>query len=392
MTDGKNKLTTAIILAGGNGSRLGSDIPKQLVNLCGKSILRRTVESFYNCELVDKIVIVTRPSDMEIVKKELHFAIDKIASFVIGGESRAASARQGFLSIPEGTEYIAIHDGARCMIRPEDINSVLTEAYKNGAASAARRINDTVKCIKSDIVIDTIPRESLVLAETPQVFSVELYKKALENTGEDVTDDNRLLEKSGVPISVVYLDHPNIKITTKYDLEYAEFLLSREKHNEQNDYRIGQGYDVHRLVEGRKLILGGVDIPFSKGLLGHSDADVLIHAIMDAILGAVGQGDIGKHFPDTSDEYRGISSLELLRKVADIVDKSGAEIVNIDSTIVLQSPKISPYIEKMQKNISGALKVSEKCVNIKATTEEHLGFTGRGEGAKAEAIALLRKK
>lgn len=157
-------------------------------------------------------------------------------------------------------------------------------------------------------------------------------------------------------------------------------------------YRIGQGYDAHRLVEGRKLILGGVDIPFDKGLSGHSDADVLVHAIIDAILGAISAGDIGRMFPDTAEEYRGISSLKLLSSVAMLLGEHGYEIVNVDSTIMLQAPKISPYIEKMQKNIADALLVDTNCISVKATTEERMGYTGSGEGAKAMAIALVRKK
>ena len=157
-------------------------------------------------------------------------------------------------------------------------------------------------------------------------------------------------------------------------------------------YRIGQGYDAHRLVEGRKLILGGVDIPFEKGLLGHSNADVLVHAIIDAILGAISAGDIGRMFPDTAEEYRGISSLKLLSSVSMLLDEQGYEIVNVDSTIMLQEPKISPYIEKMQENIANALLVDTNCISVKATTEERMGYTGSGEGAKAMAIALVRKK
>lgn len=157
-------------------------------------------------------------------------------------------------------------------------------------------------------------------------------------------------------------------------------------------YRIGQGYDAHRLVEGRKLILGGVDIPFEKGLLGHSDADVLVHAIIDAILGAISAGDIGRMFPDTSDEYKDISSLRLLSVVSVLLNENGYEIVNVDSTVVIQAPKISSHIEKMQQNIADALLVDRKCISIKATTEERMGFTGSGEGANAMAIALVRKK
>ena len=153
--------------------------------------------------------------------------------------------------------------------------------------------------------------------------------------------------------------------------------------------RIGHGYDVHRLVGGRRLVLGGVDIPFELGLDGHSDADVLIHAVMDAIIGALGLGDIGRHFPDTSDEFRGISSMILLGRVADLLSERGASVVNIDATLILQKPKIAPYVEEMAKNIATSLGIERRAVNVKATTEEHLGFTGRGEGISAHAVTLL---
>jgi 2-C-methyl-D-erythritol 4-phosphate cytidylyltransferase/2-C-methyl-D-erythritol 2,4-cyclodiphosphate synthase len=235
-----------------------------------------------------------------------------------------------------------------------------------------------------------VNRDNLLAAETPQAFSVELYERAITFSGDSITDDNMLFERAGKPVSFVLLNHPNIKITTQSDLEYAEFLINKSKPT--SDYRVGQGYDVHRLVQGRDLILGGVNIPFEKGLLGHSDADVLVHAIMDSLLGSVGLGDIGRHFPDSDEKYRGISSIELLKEVRSMVYEAGFEIINIDATVIIQSPKIAPYIENMKTNVSTALDISADRINIKATTEERLGFTGRGEGAKAEAIALVRKK
>ncbi len=385
-----NGITTAIILAGGSGSRFGSDIPKQFSDLCGKTILQRTVEAFHNCDDINYIVIVTRLQDIEYVKNNLASISDKIFAVMEGGNSRSESALRGFQSVPKSTDFVAIHDAARCMITPDDIKLVLTKAYKTGAASAARVINDTIKKVSSNVILGTVNRENLVAAETPQVFSVELYKKAIAFVEDGITDDNMLFEKAGIPVSPILLNHPNLKITTKSDLDYAEFLL--RKNSPPDNYRVGHGYDVHRLVQGRDLILGGVNIPFDKGLLGHSDADVLVHAIMDSLLGAIGLGDIGRHFPDTDERYRGISSLKLLEKVVNIVNKENFEIVNIDATIIIQSPKIAPYIESMKTNVSAVMGISANCINIKATTEEHLGFTGRGEGAKVEAIALLKKK
>ena len=385
-----NVITTAIILAGGDGTRFGAGVPKQFADVCGKTVLERTVEAFNKCDAINHIVIVTRSQYIEYVRNDLALASDKIYAVVEGGNSRSDSAVKGFESIPESTDFVAIHDAARCMIAPDDIELVLAKAYETGAASAARTIKDTVKTVSSDVILGTVNRDNLLAAETPQIFSVELYKRASAFSDDSITDDNMLFERAEIPVSFVLLNHPNIKITTQSDLEYAEFLIN--KNSSASDYRVGQGYDVHRLVQGRDLILGGVNIPFEKGLLGHSDADVLVHAIMDSLLGSVGLGDIGRHFPDSDEKYRGISSIELLKEVKSIVDKANFEIVNVDATVIIQSPKIAPYIENMKTNVSTALNISKDRINIKATTEEHLGFTGRGEGVKAEAIALVRKR
>jgi 2-C-methyl-D-erythritol 2,4-cyclodiphosphate synthase len=198
-----------------------------------------------------------------------------------------------------------------------------------------------------------------------------------------------LLENIGADIYAVDLGYNNIKITTQEDLRLAKNILTERGENVMNGFRVGHGYDVHKLVTGRKLILGGVEIPHETGLLGHSDADVLLHAIMDALLGAAALGDIGKHFPDTSEEYKGISSLHLLTRVADLIKKKGFSVLNIDATIVMQRPKIATFIPKMVSNIAFAIGIAEDCINVKATTEEHLGFTGREEGVSAHCVAML---
>ena len=241
------------------------------------------------------------------------------------------------------------------------------------------------------LIFSTVPREGMVCAQTPQVFSCDIYAEALYNTdiSSIITDDNLIIEKNGGKIYPVNTGKQNIKITTVEDLDYAEYILKRR--SEMSEIRIGHGYDVHRLVNDRRLVLGGVDIPFEMGLLGHSDADVLTHSIMDALLGACAMGDIGRHFPDNDDGFKGISSLELLKKVRDMLSDEGYEIVNIDATLVLQRPKVAPFIDSMIGNISNILGLEQGRINIKATTEEHLGFTGRGEGISAHAVASVKK-
>ena len=230
-------------------------------------------------------------------------------------------------------------------------------------------------------------------AQTPQAFSKEIYRRALEKCGDltKITDDNMLVEGVDVDIYTVDLGLSNMKITTKEDLMLAKSILIDRGENGVDGFRIGHGYDVHKIVNGRKLIIGGVEIPYEKGLLGHSDADVLLHAIMDSLLGAAALGDIGRHFPDTTDEFKEISSMYLLTQVVEMIKKEGFRVVNIDATVVLQKPKIAQYVEKMISNIAFALSVPQNCVNIKATTEECLGFTGREEGASAHSVALLTR-
>lgn len=391
MEKSKKMNTTAIILAAGSGSRMGEKTTKQRLLILGESILFRSVKAFQNCKKVDKIVVVCREDELEWAREETS-CFDKIIAIIPGGKTRAESAKAGFDAVPDDCDFIAIHDGARCLVSEENISSVLDMAYMHGAATACTPVTDTLKAVSSDCLIDrTLSREGLYSAQTPQAFDRKIYASALEGAEIDnsVTDDNMLLEKMGYKIYPVDTGKQNIKITTAEDIEYAEYIILRRR--EMGEVRIGQGYDAHRLAEDRKLVLGGVEIPFEKGLLGHSDADVLIHAVMDALLGAAALGDIGRHFPDSDEKYRGISSLLLLSEVEKKLTEKGYYIVNIDATVVAQQPKLSPFVEKMVNNIANILKIDSGRINIKATTEEGLGFTGRGEGICAYAVASIKK-
>lgn len=381
---------TAIILAAGSGSRMGSKITKQRITLLGESILRRSVMAFDSCSEIDSIVVACREDELDWVKNELCQTIKPI-SVITGGKTRAESSRNAFSAVPGECDFVAIHDGARCLITEKNIEDVVKAAYVHGAATAGTVVTDTVKSCADGFINSTIPREGLFFAQTPQVFSYDMYEKALSarSAGEIYTDDNMLVEQMGVKIYPVDTGKQNIKITTADDLAYAEHILERRA--KMSEIRVGHGYDVHRLVQGRKLILGGVEIEHDKGLLGHSDADVLTHAIMDALLGACGLGDIGRHFPDSSSEYKDISSLELLKRVNEIMKDNGYSVVNIDATVVLQKPKIAPFIDRMITNISKILEIEQGRINIKATTEEKLGFTGNEDGACSHAVATVKK-
>jgi 2-C-methyl-D-erythritol 2,4-cyclodiphosphate synthase/2-C-methyl-D-erythritol 4-phosphate cytidylyltransferase len=387
--------TSAIILAAGTGSRMESDKHKQFIKIFDKTILERTVSAFEKSAIIDEIVVVVRENELESAISILSKNTPrKPISFAIGGACRAESAKSGFEACSDDCAFVAIHDAARCLITPEMIDKVVEKAHNFGAATAVCGIPDTVKSVdKNGKITSTISRDGIFRAQTPQVFAKDIYAKAIENCRDfsTITDDNMLVEAIGENIYTVDLGQSNVKITTRDDLTLAESILTGREEGNMGGFRIGHGYDVHRLTEGRKLIIGGVDIPYEKGLLGHSDADVLLHAIMDSLLGAAALGDIGRHFPDTDEEYKGASSIYLLTKVVEMIRKTGFTVINVDATLILQRPKVAPYIPQMISNIALALGISENNVNIKATTEEKLGFTGREEGVSAHSVAMLSR-
>ena len=384
----------AIILAAGSGSRMNSTLTKQRMTVCSETVLHRSIRAFDECRVIDKIVVVCRADEIEIIESTEFSDIKTPILAVVGGDFRAESARLGFEAVRSDADFVAIHDAARCLITPDMIERVACAAIEFGAASASTPLVDTLKrSDESGNISETVPRSDLHLAQTPQIFATDVYARAIRHASDavtEITDDNMLAELLGERIHLVDTGRDNIKITTPSDIEYAEFII-RKRENMLEKFRTGHGYDVHRLVADRDLIIGGVNIPYELGLLGHSDADVLVHAVMDAILGAAALGDIGRHFPDTDEKYMGISSIALLSHVSALIRDRGYSIVNIDATLVLQRPKIAQYVPDMIKNISDTLGIDYDRVNIKATTEEHLGFTGSGEGAAAHAVATIKK-
>lgn len=368
---------TAIIVAAGASRRMGFDkLSYRLPD--GQTVLEKSCAALAAHPAVTRLVLVAganRETCERIAQR-----CPKPCVVVAGGETRADSVRHG-LEVAFG-ELVAIHDAARPFVSQAVITAALQAAAQTGAAAPAVPVKDTIKVADADGRVQNTPdRATLYAVQTPQCFSRKLYLEALERvTGEKahlVTDDCSLFELAGMPVTLTQGDYENYKITTKEDLQKEKTM------------RIGHGYDVHRLVEGRKLILGGVDIPYEKGLLGHSDADVLLHAIMDAVLGAAALGDIGKHFPDTDPAYKGADSLALTRAVAKLIAEHGYTVGNIDATILCQAPKLAPHIATMRQNIADAFGIPLDAVSVKATTEEHLGFTGEGLGIAAHAVALL---
>ena len=290
-----------------------------------------------------------------------------------------------FYAIPGGT-----------LVTAEVIARTLESAKKYGSGVAAVPLKDTVKRVnEGGVVVDTPPRDALRAVQTPQTFEAELIRRAhaAYALGERATDDAALAERMGVKVRLTEGDVENIKLTTPEDMLLArQVILRREGQKEEKPVvRIGHGYDVHRLTEDRKLILCGVEIPYTLGLLGHSDADVSLHALMDALLGAAALGDIGRHFPDTDPAYKGADSGKLLDHVVALLEEKGYAVGNVDVTIICQRPKLKDYIEQMRQNVARHLKVDADCVNIKATTTEKLGFEGEGLGISSHAVACIEK-
>lgn len=380
------EFVTAIIVAAGSSTRMGR--PKLLIELCGKPVLEHTLCAFDHSS-VDALVVVTREQDIPSFEP-LAKVLTKPCVFVTGGDTRQQSVANGIAAVLPETTMVAIADGARPLITPQEIDRVITAAKDGGAATAAVRAKDTIKQADANGIITATPdRATLWQVQTPQVFSLPLYKKAMAAVaaaGLDLTDDCQLVEHIGAKVKLCETSYENIKITTPEDIAVATAFLKKRG---VGGMRIGHGYDVHRLVEGRDCIIGGVNIPFERGLLGHSDADVLTHAIMDALLGAAAMGDIGKLFPDTDDHFKGADSIALLREVIARVKEAGYTVGNIDATVLAQKPKLRPHIDAMRQVIADACEIDVSCVNLKATTEEGLGFTGAMEGIAAHAVCIL---
>lgn len=375
------KKTAVIIAAAGTGKRMGSSIPKQYLKIGGEPILLKSVRAFCDNKEIDWIVVVTNGDYIQAcLEMKDRYGLDKIQAVIEGGEERQDSVYRAIVEIdrlcPE-IEYVLVHDGARPFVRQETINAVLEAAEEKGAAVACVPVKDSIRQEK-DGESANLPRQRLYAVQTPQGFQKEILRKAYEQAFADGyygTDDATLAERIGQSVTLVRGTYDNIKITTREDMPMES--------------RVGTGFDVHQLKEGLPLVLGGVKIPFEKGLLGHSDADVLVHALMDALLGAAALGDIGRHFPDTDPQYRGISSMELLRRVKGLLDKDGWRVGNVDITLMAQRPKIKSLIGDMTDNLSKTLDLETCRINIKGTTTERLGFVGREEGIAAQAVCLL---
>ncbi len=376
--------------------------------------MARTLLKFEAHPLVDEICVVTREDERDLCRREIvePYGISKVRAVVAGGAERQDSVSRALTAVSRDVDCVLVQDGARPFVTERVITEVIEALSQYSGAIAAVPSKDTVKRGENGFVVETPDRSTLFSVQTPQGFRRPILEEAYRRASAEEfygTDDSVLVERIGETVYLVKGDYHNIKITTAEDLIMGEAILEEERLKTARgpgrrpagpvrsipDFRTGSGFDVHAFAEGRKLILGGVEIPHERGLLGHSDADVLTHAVMDALLGACGLGDIGRHFPDSDPRYKGISSLILLSEVWERVRARGFALANLDVTVIAQRPKLAPHLEAMTGLLAEVLAVpaeERERINIKATTTEGLGFTGREEGIAAQAVVLLYRE
>ena len=380
----------AIIPAAGSGTRMKLNHPKQYHHIAGIPLLIHTVRAFLTHPDIQHTVVVV-PEDW-VEKTEGMFDTYNLScsslTITAGGRRRQDSVLAGLKQLAEDTDIVLVHDGARPLVSHDLIGRCRQAAALHGAAIAAIPVKDTLKRGNShNLVASTVDRANLWQAQTPQAAMLSLLLQAYAVASDkDVTDEAMLLEQAGIPVMMVEGEETNIKITRPEDLPLAENIM---KPSTPPQIRIGHGFDAHRLVPERALVLGGVHIPYALGLAGHSDADVLTHALCDALLGALGAGDIGSHFPDSDAAFANIYSINLLDQVMQLVLNRGFHIANIDITIICQSPKLAPHLGAMKEILAKSCMTDPDLINLKATTTEKMGYTGRGEGISCHAVALL---
>ncbi len=390
-----------IIPAAGTGSRMAAKQPKQFLQLAGIPVLIHTIFAFLKVKEIAWLIVVIDREQKQLVQQLLvsHLPLKEQNRIIItsGGVSRQLSVRAGLRAMPEEVEIILVHDGARPLVSSVLIKKIIEETRCRGAVITAIEVQDTLKMVDKQIIKATVDRRCLFRAQTPQAGRRHLFEEAFHKAEEDNftgTDEASLFEHADIPVFIVTGEEQNLKITRPDDLELAAHILAgrKTKKGQKRKMRIGHGFDAHRLVQDRKLILGGEEIEFHLGLAGHSDADVLSHALMDAILGAMGEGDIGCHFSDSDKQYQGADSLQLLARVIKLGKQKEIYLNNADLTIICQRPKLAPYLQKMTVNLAKICKTSPDNINIKATTTEEMGYTGRGEGISCHAVVLMEHK
>ncbi|MDY8110357.1 bifunctional 2-C-methyl-D-erythritol 4-phosphate cytidylyltransferase/2-C-methyl-D-erythritol 2,4-cyclodiphosphate synthase [Fulvimarina sp. 2208YS6-2-32] len=388
----------AIIVASGRGVRAGDHPlgPKQFRTVGGQTVLARTVELFAHHASVSRVVLVTNPDDRGRLAESLPTMADfPTLTLVDGGATRQASVRNGLLALKQnGPQTVLIHDAVRPFATPSLIDRVAQAVTPDAGALPVIAVSDTLKRGDGGFVAATIDRSGLYAAQTPQGFPylpiLAAHERARRDTQTAFTDDASIAEWAGLAVRLVDGEPDNIKLTSARDIELADARLrERSAMTHKIDVRTGNGYDVHQLVAGEQVTLCGVEIPHDQTLSGHSDADVGLHALTDALLATCGAGDIGDHFPPSDPQWRGAPSRIFLERARDIVTKAGGRIMNADISLICEAPKIAPYRDAMRQAIADCLRLSMERVSVKATTNETIGFVGRREGIAAIATASV---
>ncbi|OAN43913.1 bifunctional 2-C-methyl-D-erythritol 4-phosphate cytidylyltransferase/2-C-methyl-D-erythritol 2,4-cyclodiphosphate synthase [Paramagnetospirillum marisnigri] len=376
--------TVALVVAAGRGRRFGGDLPKQYHDLAGRMVLRHTLAAFATNPEVDMVRAVIHPDDRQLY--DIAAAGLPVLEPVPGGASRQDSVRLGLESLAGlDVSKVLIHDGARPFIDAGTIGRVVAALDSHAAALPVVPVADTLKRGKDGFVADTVDRDQLFRAQTPQGFRfAEILAAHAAVLGEELTDDAAVAERAGLKVTLVAGSEDNVKLTTAADLERARRLFEGP-----GEVRSASGYDVHCFEDGSGCWLCGVLVPHDRKLKGHSDADVALHALTDAILGAIAAGDIGHHFPPSDAKWKGAESWRFLAHAASLVTAKGGRIVNVDVTIICERPKVGPHRAAMAARVAEILGISQDRVSVKATTTEGLGFTGRKEGIAAQAMASV---
>jgi len=379
-----------VVVAAGSSTRFGGRTPKQFLDLAGRSVLERSVRALAGHPGIDGVVVVLAPEELDGEWGRAARGWPGVIDVVAGGSTRTASVRRGVAAAAAGT-WLLVHDAARPLVDAQVVAAVMEATRRHGAAVPVVTVPDTVKEVDGDgWVLGTRDRGKLRLAQTPQGSRADWLREALERAEQagGLTDESAALEAAGHRVAVVPGELCNRKITTSRDLEEARSMLREDR----AELRVGSGFDVHRLGAERTLVLGGIEFPGEPGLMGHSDADVVLHAAMDALLGATALGDIGAHFPPDDPAFAGADSAGLTRKVAELLRNRGYRIVNLDLTLLAERPKIRKHVDRMRRRIADCLGLEPERVGLKATTLERLGALGRGEGIACEAVVLVEHR
>jgi 2-C-methyl-D-erythritol 4-phosphate cytidylyltransferase / 2-C-methyl-D-erythritol 2,4-cyclodiphosphate synthase len=384
-------MVAAVIVAGGRGERAGGSVPKQYRTLAGTPTIRTALAAFCDHRQVDIVQPVIHPAD-ESLFRSASAGLGKLREPVAGGATRQISVRSGLRALqPHAPEVVLIHDAARPFVTGSLIARAVQAGRQSGAAIPGLAMSDTVKVVSRDATVtETLDRARLRTVQTPQAFAfaliAEAHRRAEAAGRDDFTDDAALAEWAGHRVSMFEGEAGNVKLTTNEDFARAEFMRAAAL----TDVRTGNGFDVHAFADGDHVMLGGVRIPHRRGVTGHSDADVVLHALVDAILGALAEGDIGQHFPPSDPQWRGAASDRFLAFACERVRARGGIIGHLDVTVVCEAPRVSPHRDAMRARIAAIAGIAIDRVAVKATTSEKLGFTGRGEGLFAMATATLR--